>query len=243
MISVIRKYDLIVSLGEDCACATYLKMHNLRPYSLPFDWLTNASLETRFNLILDEFDKFLSVENLRIIDKKTLNHPTFDSDFDYYENIKNGLHFYHDFPYSIPIKESIKDVEDKYERRIKRLYKLLKNRKKVLFIWLSHTKNNDDIMILKKHDEISQKFNKNIDFLIIENDLSKHESDIEIINLSKNIQRIKVKTHPLNNTIKDQTLGYIENCSKIFKCLRIETTLFYKILLFRKKLSNLIKKL
>ncbi|MCR5839069.1 MAG: papain-like cysteine peptidase, partial [Kiritimatiellae bacterium] len=36
--SMNRVYDLIFSLGGNCAAAHNLKIRRLRPYSLPFDW-------------------------------------------------------------------------------------------------------------------------------------------------------------------------------------------------------------
>lgn len=236
-----KKYDIIISLGEDCACSTYMKMHKLRFLSLPFDWLTNASLETRFDLVLNNFKDFLNLEDLKIIDKKTLNHPILDTKFDYYENVKNGFHFYYDFPYLVPAKDSMPEVSDKYNRRIARLYNLIKSKKKVLFIWLSHTKHNDDVMILQKCNQICEKFNKNIDFLIIENDPSKEGEDHDIINLSNNVQRMNIKTHPLDNSVENQTLGDVVNCSKAFKDLQIKK-LPVKFHIFVQKISQKLKR-
>lgn len=33
-----KKFDLVISLGEDCACTSYLRRYNLQDYSYSFDW-------------------------------------------------------------------------------------------------------------------------------------------------------------------------------------------------------------
>ena len=53
-----KKYDIIYSIGRDCACASYLQQNGLRLTSGPFDWLTNAGFEDRFELMLNDFQCF-----------------------------------------------------------------------------------------------------------------------------------------------------------------------------------------
>ena len=59
-----QKFDLIFSIGEDCACSSYLRRYNLQDYSYPFDWLTKATFKTRLDLLLNDFQGFLEKENL-----------------------------------------------------------------------------------------------------------------------------------------------------------------------------------
>ena len=54
-----KKFDIIMSIGADCACAMYMKKHVMRTFSSPFDWLTHADFETRMDLIFNDFEKFL----------------------------------------------------------------------------------------------------------------------------------------------------------------------------------------
>lgn len=35
-----NKFDMIYSIGEDCACSLYMNKLKLRKVSGPFDWLT-----------------------------------------------------------------------------------------------------------------------------------------------------------------------------------------------------------
>lgn len=43
-----QKFDLIFSIGEDCACSSYLRRYNLQDYSYPFDWLTKATFKKEY---------------------------------------------------------------------------------------------------------------------------------------------------------------------------------------------------
>ena len=64
-----KKFDVIMSLGADCACAMYMKKHVMRTFSSPFDWLTHADFETRMNLILNDFEpcELVSISEISIL--------------------------------------------------------------------------------------------------------------------------------------------------------------------------------
>ncbi len=79
-----KKFNRIISIGEDCACAGWLKKKNLRTASYPFDWLTGASFRTRVELILSDFTGFLTRNNMRRLEKPTSGR--FDMKNDSYEN-------------------------------------------------------------------------------------------------------------------------------------------------------------
>lgn len=78
-----KKFDLIFSLGEDCACTSYLRRFNLQEYSYPFDWLTKADFFTRMDLLINDFKGFLEKDNLTQLDKSTFNGSV-DEFNDYY---------------------------------------------------------------------------------------------------------------------------------------------------------------
>ena len=86
-----KKYDIIYSIGRDCACAMYMRKTNLRICSGPFDWLTNASFEKRFEMMLNNFTGFLDKDKLKPMPKPT-QFPS-DKNNDYYENVENGFYF------------------------------------------------------------------------------------------------------------------------------------------------------
>ena len=82
-----QKYDIVYSLGYDCACAQYMQSAQIRICSGPFDWLTNADFQTRLNLILNDFENFLEFDDLKFLPK---NQKMFNDPYcDYYENTKN----------------------------------------------------------------------------------------------------------------------------------------------------------
>lgn len=61
------KFDVIYSLGRNCACAEYLKKHNLRLKAGPFDWIVSADSYAPFQCVLDEFNLFSDFSYLKVI--------------------------------------------------------------------------------------------------------------------------------------------------------------------------------
>ena len=61
------KYDIIYSIGSNCACALYLNQNDLRLTSGPFDWITGVDFNTKINFILEEFKGFCDKNNLEYI--------------------------------------------------------------------------------------------------------------------------------------------------------------------------------
>lgn len=161
-----NRYDIIYSLGRDCSCAMYMQQTNLRSCSGPFDWLTNAGFEKRFELMINNFDEFLEQSDLLPMDKPTA-FPS-DKNNDYYENVKTGLYYWHDFPAGVPLQESFNIVKEKYNRRIKRFYDNILTKNRVLLIWFSQVGSTSDSVVLEYCDKLCSKIGKKLDFLIIE---------------------------------------------------------------------------
>lgn len=70
-----RQYDLICSLGGNCAAAHNLQYKGLRPFSLPFDWVYMLNEEPLYKLadcFKDDFSRFFLQENLKpcLLNKK-----------------------------------------------------------------------------------------------------------------------------------------------------------------------------
>lgn len=123
-----NKFDLVVSMGEDCACAMYLRKSSLRDASYPFDWLCHATFERRIECLKNHFDGFLEKENMRRLDKPTTGLRDLENDS--YEDVNTGFYFYHDFKENVPFDIVFSGVKNKYERRIERLYKNIENVKR-----------------------------------------------------------------------------------------------------------------
>jgi len=127
-----RKFDLVISLGDDCACAMYLKKFFLREASYPFDWLCHATFEKRIELIVNNFNGFLKKENLRWFARSETDPHDFKND--YYADIETGFHFLHDFKEGVPLDIAYDPVYEKYQRRIARLYYNTAKAKRILFV-------------------------------------------------------------------------------------------------------------
>lgn len=220
-----NKFDIVFSIGEDCACTSYLRRCNLQHNSYPFDWLTNAPFENRISLIHDNFSNFINLEYLKPLVKKAHNEN--EKKYDLYENILNGLHFYHDFPANVDLKDSYQKVYEKYQRRIERLYNEIENSEKILFVWLSHSKLHSNEEIIEAYKKLCERFkNKEIYLLVIENSLKNN------ITTLKNNQILIVHHDTASDDKKhhyDQTMGNKTNNLKIFKKIKLKTTLTTKI--------------
>lgn len=228
------RYDLIVSIGEDCACTTYLRKHDLQAMSYPFDWLTGAPYENRIDAILNDFSGFLDKDDFQFIEK---NKNEFnDSICDYYGNVKNGFYFYHDFPIGTDFEIAFPKVKDKYQRRISRFYKAIAHSEKVLLVWFSHTQQIDEILIIESHRKIENKFNKKIDFLIIQNDDTKQPNEIENITPVRGVTICKLKTIEYDEDNKLEFLGNKRNCSRVFRKYALNEPLNKRMIRYWKKM-------
>lgn len=52
--------DIVLSIGDNCQAAYYMKEYDLRKFASPIDWMTGYSLETLFNLFKNDFRDFFS---------------------------------------------------------------------------------------------------------------------------------------------------------------------------------------
>lgn len=220
-----KKYDIIYSIGRDCACASYLQKNGLRLTSGPFDWLTNAGFEERFTLLLNDFQDFLDKKYLKQMPKPT-QFPA-DKNNDYYENIKTHLYFWHDFPSDKTFDEAYPEIKQKYARRIKRFYDNIKNKNKVLLVWFSQVHQTPDKTVLDLCNRFSEKMGKSVDFLIIEHQEGLHTPQKYM--LSDNIERWMGHALKCDENGVPQTLGNQELIQPIFAQKGIKTPFSHKI--------------
>ena len=164
-----KKFDLVVSLGENCSCASYLRKYKLRDYSYPFDWLYSSTFEKKIQIIANSFEGFLAKGNVQKFvdkDKRVSTH------YDNYEDLGTGLRFIHDFPVGVDFGEAYDEVYAKYQRRIARLYDRGAQAKEILFVWLSLESDIPAETVLDAQQSLSKRFNKDVNVLVIENDSS-----------------------------------------------------------------------
>jgi len=232
-----KKYDVFISLGKDCACSMYLKRHHLRQASLPLDWLTEPanpnSLRKRFELILHDFNDFMNKDDFKYLPKDP--NKINDDKHDYYENTKTGLYFYHDFKAGIDFNDQFSQVHKKYQRRINRFYRTIKQHKKVLLIWFCHDPINiTDSELIHYGKKINEKFQKEIDIFIFQNNTTYPPLDkFDAIALNTNITKCIMNTYPVS--VECPTQGNVTLCNKVFTQFTIRNRLIrkYKSKLYR----------
>ena len=117
-----KKYDNIISLGFFCSTALELERIGLRSNSSPFDWVISFDISKLIDLINNGFEDILNIKYL----KQYKSNPNF------YVNIKYDIHFYHDFDKYKTLESQLKDIDNKYRRRIKKFYEDIKS--KTLFV-------------------------------------------------------------------------------------------------------------
>lgn len=166
-----KTFDFVASIGEDCACAMYLRRHGLRDCSSPMDWVFKASFGMRIDLICSNFAHFMEKDSFRRCD--TTGARLADRRNDPYENVETGFWFVHDFPLGVPLDESFPAVKAKYDRRIGRFMRRAASSRNVLFVWWSKDKRILDDQLREARNRIAACFpSTNVHLLAFENDLS-----------------------------------------------------------------------
>jgi len=163
------EYDFIFSIGEACSCTAVLRASNLQFESYPLDWLWGGNIETRTNLLINDFKGFFDKENLKLVGNKQNPLPC-----DIYKNISNSIVFNHDFPLDGSFDSDYPAIKEKYDRRIKRLYNNIEKAQNILIVYIQ-APNTDDgkIKYLRKriedcYEKISKKWeDKNIKLLYL----------------------------------------------------------------------------
>ncbi len=187
-----KRYDVIYSIGHNCACAANLKRFNLRNTSGPLDWLWRPTLSQVFDVLSSDFKDFLIKEDLVKIEKNPVqtNH---DMEHDYYYNTRNNYQFLHDFPTGCPLDECFDKVKTKYDRRIQRFISDMHSQKDVLLVYLIlHDKFVfSDAEVIQMCNSYCDHIGRSIDFLFIENTTSDNGEIIKK-QLSNNITKISL---------------------------------------------------
>jgi len=190
-----------ISLGSTCSVAYQLQKLGLKKESLPFDWIRCPNILSVLQLISMNFCGFLA--NLTYLKDET-KFPFIDDTLDNFDNISDkqtkiyynnllSIGFYHDFKDDI----TLKDVNEKYQRRIKRFYELIKTPS--IFIRDEIKFNTVDIPVYNKlYDELC-KYNLNNQLILIIN-TSKLQFDLTGLNSKIRVyldtEKIKEWQHP-----------------------------------------------
>lgn len=131
-----KEYDLVFSLGGNCAAAHNLLYRGLRTVALPFDW-TYINDESSLYKLADgfkngfvDFMKYDNLEELSDEEEKTVNHSNTLHYADSYTGYRYVNHFYRD----IRTTDEYKIVKEIFNRRTERLLTLMDKANKVLMV-------------------------------------------------------------------------------------------------------------
>lgn len=229
-----KRYDIVYSLGSNCACAKYLRDLNLRLSSGPLDWVVGATLSERAKLIEQNFNDFISLDFLE-------KRESTIKENDLYFDTRSHFLFGHDFPVGISLQEMFPVVKEKYARRIDRFFENVRISKHVLFVYFSLIDFPLEDEMFEMERVLKEKFGSGkFDFWLILHDekVLKNEEKITCKKMSKNMT---LWTGYLKGD--DDLLGNIERCKLIFKPVGLSLAREIKMILFRRTLhvvENLI---
>ena len=134
MSSIKEKFDMIISLGGNCAAGTQMVTRGLRTYSLPFDWTFMADsrpVEYFPEGLRDKFKNLCLKENL----EELKGSERGDERFQYqYKDNYTGYRFIHLFHKDINNEGVYEKSYETLRRRVDRLYEKLATAKKVMIV-------------------------------------------------------------------------------------------------------------
>lgn len=158
------KFDRVISIGEQCGCALYLRKHFLRFASYPLDWIGGPDFGTRVDLITRRFAGFLEREDL------VFSEVTPDMKHDVWVNKVTGFHFVHDFDHGKAMDEAFPEVKRKYDRRIERFFRHIDAARRVLLVYWSRDKMVPAEELVPAQQRLSRFFGKDVYLLVIQHD-------------------------------------------------------------------------
>lgn len=129
--------DFAFSIGNDCACAKYLRDHNLRYLSSPLDWMFDYSLKTVNHLFKTEFKDFF--KQIKVNSKKVLNS------YIYVYDTKNHIESHNHYRKNVPFKKERERVDGMMKKRINCTLNEIKKAKSIAII--SHRNNSEEEFI------------------------------------------------------------------------------------------------
>lgn len=137
------KYQEVISLGFGCMVAQDLEKWGRRNNSFPFDWVI-SDFQDVIRMIENGF-----LEILKEIQQDEIHNNV-------YHDMKTGIDYYHDFFPDKSIEMQIDAVCEKYERRIQRFNKTIKNPT----LFLRFIRNEKDLSYIEENFEKIQQILK-----------------------------------------------------------------------------------
>lgn len=157
-------FDFVFSLGAACSCTTTLRMLGIQDASYPFDWLYGASFAKRCDFLYNNFENFISWEDLEQIGNREAPMPC-----KIFKNKLSGIVFNHDFPLAEDAERYYEVVKEKYNRRINRLYSKLETASNSLLVYieLPNQKPEDEKVIIEQFCKLRNRFKTKLSFLYL----------------------------------------------------------------------------
>jgi len=152
--------DFIISLGNSCQTAYYLRKHNLSYVSNPLDWMRDYSLDSAIHWFKNSYyDFFLEIFENEELDGVDGNRNVVDKN--------TGTLSVHYFPVEKTLVQGHKEFRKLMLKRTKRMEKIIKNTEKILFI--SH-RNNEKKDFCRFLHEFKDLYDKKLIYLNIYDD-------------------------------------------------------------------------
>jgi Putative papain-like cysteine peptidase (DUF1796) len=195
-----NEYDYVISIGNKCPTTMILRNLNLYKESFPFDYIPTTP-ELILKYLKNQDDFYPKKNNVRTKDDVWFGH------FDINDNY-------------------IKTIET-FKRRFERLFNVLKNKKKILFVYTTEA----DI-----YNEMNNRYNDNF------NQLSKI---VEYIIETYNYNDFKILCVHTNKTFADTNniINFTINVHNNYLSDDMKTHTLDTCLLYRQTLENLLKEI
>ena len=212
-----RTYDFVCSFGCDCGCAWHLDTHDLRTASYPLDWIGTEALgpDGTARLVADDFAGFLRLENLR----KSKAQPTDDQSdkkHEFYADVEQHIVFAHEIPTGRSAAEAYPEVKAKYDRRIRRFYKSVRQARSVLFVRWSWRECPTEESIRRTAEILRKKFpDQTIDFLAL------RHADVDGVFAREIGEGLYLVDGPFHPKGGHPAFGDVAVNAKVFKLIRL----------------------
>ncbi len=160
------RYDVVYSVGLNCASAAQIECRGLRAESGPVDWITPISSRPSMDL----FKHWIKTDFSDAL-KSTNPDPVYLEDVMGFVRLKDNTDTYfvpHDYKSSEPSMDEQRFVHEKYKRRGMRFNERLRNGEKVLLVLNAETESFDQGQALNFLTWIRSKFpNAKIDMFAV----------------------------------------------------------------------------
>lgn len=211
-----KKYDLYIPCGSNCAMAYNLKANGLRTSSYPFDWIAGVTLSKSTAYMLNHFENFLT--------KDKMSYCSEDAHSIIFKN-ENNIFFNHDFPKDVPFDEMFELTKKKYDRRIARFYENMKSANSICFLYYSNNETENKMETIAVWENFAKHFpDKKLELIYIKE--SGNVASVKAEEYSKNVSVFYV---PQTEQTPDKWQGNIS---------AVKTILQNYKLTFKANLSN-----